>query len=237
VLRGVIDWLTTDWALKVTALALAFLMWVTVRADTPAEYTSEFAVRVANNDGGWVLAGPPAPGNVNVTFRGPYRELLRIASERPEFWVPIQEVSDSVEFRELRADWLRMPAGAGNTIVSNFQPRTVQLSFDRVTTRLIPIAAPLVGDLPAGYQLDGAIEIEPIVVRASGASRALARIDSMRLPPIDLRDRRTYDTLDVTIDTTGTGLIVSPRTVRVFVPVRAVSNDTSTRAGPPGRLD
>ncbi|HEX6306774.1 MAG TPA: CdaR family protein [Longimicrobiales bacterium] len=226
-LRRVIDWVTTDWALKVTALALAFLMWVTVRAETPGQWSpGSVPVRVTNSDGNWVLAERPEPSEVTVTFRGPYRELLRLASEGPEFHIPIQEVADSVEFRELRADWLRMPAGTGNTVVGNIQPRTIQLRFDRIATRLIPVAAPLIGVLPAGYELDGPVSVEPVVVRASGASRAITRVDSLRLPPIDMRDRRTYDTLDLTIDTTGTGLILSPRTVRVFVPVRPVGSDT-----------
>lgn len=225
-LRRVIDWVTTDWALKVTALALAFLMWITVRADTPGQWSAEVPVRVTNNDAGWVLANEPDPEAVTVVFRGPYRELLRAASERPEFNIPIQEVTDSVEIRELRSEWLRLPAGTGNTAVSNFQPRTVRLSFDRVATRLVPVAAPLVGALPPGFELEGRVEIEPIVVRASGASRYLARIDSLRLPPIEMRDRRTYDTLELTIDTTGTGLVISPRTVRVFVPVRPVDRDS-----------
>lgn len=226
-LRRAIDWATTDWALKLTALVLAFLMWVTVRADAPGQWHAEIAVRVDNNDGDWVVADPPAPRIVSAVFRGPYRELLRTASDLPEVTIPVQQVNDSTEIHVLRPNWVRMPPGTDNTTVVNFQPSTVQISFDRVSTRLIPIAAPLRGDLPSGYELRGPIGIEPIVVRASGAARTLARIDSLRLPPIDLRDRRTYDTLDLTIDTTGTGLIVSPRTVRVFVPVYPIMSDSA----------
>lgn len=234
-LRRVIDWATTDWALKLTALVLAFLMWITVRADAPGQWNAEIPVRVDNDDGDWVVADPPVPRTVTAIFRGPYRELLRTASDLPEVTIPVQQVTDSTEVHVLRPNWVRMPSGTDNTAVVNFQPSTVQISFDRVATRLIPIAAPVRGELPAGYELRGAVEIEPIVVRASGAARTLARIDSLRLPPIDLRDRRTYDTLDLTIDTTGTGLIVSPRTVRVFVPVAPIMSDSTLQLMPGGR--
>lgn len=234
-LRRVIDWATTDWALKLTALVLAFLMWVTVRADAPGQWNAEIAVRVDNNDGDWVVAEPPAPRVVTAVFRGPYRELLRTASDLPEVVIPVQQVNDSTEVHVLRPNWVRMPPSTDNTTVVNFQPATVQITFDHVFTRLVPVAAPLSGQLPPGYEIRGGIEIEPIMVRASGAARTLARIDSLRLPPIDLRDRRDYDTLDLTIDTTGTGLIISPRTVRVFLPVYPIMSDSALQLVPNAR--
>lgn len=218
-LERIIEWTTTDWALKLTALALAFLLWTTVRADTPGQWETEVPVRVVNNDADWVIAEPPTPAHVRVVLRGPYRELLRAASERPEIIVPIDQVSDSIEDRPLYDHWVRMPTGTPGTRVTSLQPAMVRLTWDRVATRLIPLTVQLVGEPPAGYRLAGPPEVEPSVVRASGAGRNLARIDSMALPPIDLRDRRTMDTLQMVIDTTGTGIIISPRTVRVVVPI------------------
>jgi YbbR domain-containing protein len=226
VLQSIIDWITRDWALKLTALALATLMWVTVRRDAPATWSSDIPIRIVNNDAGWVVADTPAPRTVTIRFSGPYRELLRTASELPELLVPIQEVNDSVEMHVLRPNWVRMPPGTDATSINSIQPQAVRVTFDRVATRLIPVAAPLRGEPVSGYELAGPPVIEPSVVRASGAARILARIDSLRLDPIDVRDRRGTDTLELTIDTTGTGLIISPRTVRVYVPIRSAVSDT-----------
>lgn len=226
-LRRVIDWATNDWALKLTALVLAFFMWITVRADEPGQWSWEVPVRVVNNDADWVVSGQPVPAEVTLYLRGPYRELLRASTDLPEIIVPIQEVRDSSEVVQLRSNWVSLPSGTDQVAVVDVLPSTVRIGFDRVTTRLIPVAAPLLGDPPAGYELVSDVIVEPAVVRASGAGRAIARMDSVRLPPIDLRSVRTYDTLDLTIDTTGTGLIISPRTVRVFVPVGAVVSDTA----------
>jgi hypothetical protein len=227
VLRRIIDWATTDWVLKLTALVLAFLMWVTVRADAPSQYDWQVPVRVVNNDPEWVVSGPPAPAEVTLFLRGPYRELLRVSSNLPEIIVPIQEVNDSSEVHVLRPNWVSLPSGTDRTSVADLRPSTVRISFDRVRALLIPVAAPLLGVPPPGFELAGDVVIEPIFVRASGGTRAMARIDSIRLPPIDLSGVRTYDTLDLTIDTTGTGLIISPRTVRVFVPVRPIASDSA----------
>lgn len=226
-LRRVIDWATNDWALKLTALVLAFFMWITVRADEPGQWSWEVPVRVVNNDADWVVSGQPVPAAVTLYLRGPYRELLRASSDLPEIIVPIQEVRDSSEVVQLRSNWVSLPSGTDQVAVVDVLPSTVRIGFDRVTTRLIPVAAPLLGDPPPGYELVGDVIVEPVVVRASGAGRAIASMDSVRLPPIDLRGVRSYDTLDLTIDTTGTGLIISPRTVRVFVPVGSVVSDTA----------
>lgn len=226
-LRRVIDWATNDWALKLTALVLAFLMWITVRADAPGQWSWEVPVRVVNNDTDWVVAGQPVPAEVTLYLRGPYRQLLRASSDLPEVIVPIQEVRDSSEVVQLRGNWVSLPGGTDQVAVAEMLPSSVRISFDRVTTRLIPVAAPLLGEPPPGYELVGDVVIEPGVVRALGAARAMARMDSVRLPPIDLRSVRTYDTLDLTIDTTGTGLSISPRTIRVFVPVGPVVPDTA----------
>jgi YbbR domain-containing protein len=226
VLRRLIDWTTTDWALKAISLVLAFLLWTTVRADAPGQWQTEISVRVLNNDADWVVADAPVPSTVTVVFRGPYRELLRAASERPEVIVPVDQVNDSSEVHQLRRSWVRMPPGTEGTDVASFRPEYVRLTFDEVMTRLLPVAAQLQGEAAPGFELAGRIEIEPSGVRAIGARRNLARIDSLRLPPIELRERRGVDTLELTIDTTGTGLIISPRTVRVIVPVRPLLTDT-----------
>jgi YbbR domain-containing protein len=222
-----VAWLTHDWALKLTSLALAILLWTTVRAESPRSWVAEdIEVRVVNNDADWVLAEPPSPSTVQVGFTGPLSELLRTASNRPPVIVRVDEVNDTTEFFELSANGVSMPPGTDNTRVTEFRPAAVRLTFDPVSTRLIPIAIGVTGQPPAGFRLAGPPTVEPNVVRASGARRTLMRIDSLRLSPVDLRDRRSLDTMEMMIDTTGTGLIVSPRTVRVVVPIQPILQDT-----------
>jgi YbbR domain-containing protein len=230
-LQRAIDWMTTDWALKLTALALAFLLWTTVRADAPGMWETDIAVRVVNNDADWVIAEPPTPSEVRISLRGPYRELLRVASERPDIVAPVTNVTDSVQILTLSRDRVRMPPGTANIVVGEPRPDWVRATFDRVTTRLLAVSVPVRGEPPAGFTLAGPLEVDPAVVRASGAGRNLARVDTIRLPAIDLREHRGHDTLTVPIDTTGLGLIISPRTVRIIVPVQPILVDTAGISG------
>jgi hypothetical protein len=76
--------------------------------------------------------------------------------------------------------------------------------------------------------LNGAVVIDPATIWASGASRRLEAIDSIRLSAIDLTQRMTTDTFTVAIDTTGMGVIMTPREVRVIVPIRPIVQDTAS---------
>jgi YbbR domain-containing protein len=223
VLRRVLDWLFNDWALKLTALALAFLLWTNVRADEQMQLDGEITVRVVSTDADWMVA-EIMPITVSAVFRGPYRELLRIASEPPHIELDLAEVSDSTEIHLLRPNLVRMPPGTDRTQITDFNPTSVRISFDRVATRLIPLAVQVRGQPAQGLRMAGAAEIEPSVVRASGAGRRLNRVDSLRLPAIDLATRTAHDTVEITIDTVGTGLIISPRTVRVILPLQPVDS-------------
>ncbi len=226
-LRRIIDSVTRDWALKLLALGLAFLLWTVVRADAPERITiRNVPIRVDNEDPAWVLAAQPEPATATVTFTGPLRDLIRIAAERPEIVVPLEDVTDSVEIVLLRPGWVRSAGGFEGTRVGDLRPESVRLSFQRIDTDLIPVAVRLSGALPQGFEIEGAPFVDPPAVRASGAEGRLAETDSIRLPPIDLTGRVGTDTVLVAVDTTGLGLLVSPLAVRVVLPIRRVPPDS-----------
>ncbi|MGH7443615.1 MAG: CdaR family protein [Longimicrobiales bacterium] len=224
--------LTDNWALKLTALAVAFLLWGAVKAEVPERVRlSEVPVRIVNRDADWVIAAPPAPSTVEIEFSGPTRELLRFAVQQPEVLVPIDEVQDSSEIRVLRAGWVQLYGGMDNTRVEDIRPSTVSLLFDRVVARLVPISIQIIGAPAAGYRLSGPIQIEPTAVRASGAASRMAELDTLRLGPIDLSGWTATDSFPLGVDTSGLGVIVSPMTLRVVVPVEPLPDSVAAAAG------
>jgi YbbR domain-containing protein len=216
---------TSNWALKLTSLAVAFLLWGAVKAEVPERVKlSDVPVRVVNRDADWIIAAPPAPSTVEIEFSGPTRELLRFAVQRPEVLVPVDEVQDSSELRVLRTGWVQLYGGMDNTRVEDITPSTVQLLFDRVVSRLVPISVRIIGQPAEGYRLAGPVEMEPTAVRASGAASLIAELDTLRLGPIDLSGWTATDSFPLGVDTTGLGLIVSPMTVRVIVPIASADS-------------
>jgi YbbR domain-containing protein len=215
--------LTHNWQLKLTALVLAFLFWAALRREQPYNYTfSRVPVRVLNEDPNWVLAGSPDPAFVRVTLEGPGGELLNVASNPPEVRLPVGNVTDSTQLQELRSAWVHYEQQPGTRVV-RIEPVTVRLSFERLGAKLLPLAIDFSGRPAEGYMLTGPPIVEPAAVRASGGVGRLGRLDSLRLA-LNLDNRQGVDTLEVQVDTTGTGLVLSPNRVRVIISLRPVSD-------------
>jgi YbbR domain-containing protein len=231
--RAVVDFFTVNWALKLTAFVLAFLLWSVVKAEQPTLIEiANVPVRVENRDAGWMLAGAPEPATVSLIVLGPSSELLRLAFDPPDILVPVDDVRDSTEVMQLRTTWVRMRGGSDNVRVQDVRPDAVELRFDRVETRLIPLSVTLSGSPARGFAVAGPAHFEPSVVRVSGPRRRLARIDTLRLTPIDLTRLAATDTTLVSVDTTGLGVLVSPPQVQVIIDIEPVGPDSLGRRAP-----
>lgn len=215
------DFVTRNLTLKLVALVLALLLWAVVRSESPTRVTvQDVPVQVALHDPDWTLGGSPAPPTVTVVASGPVRDMVRFAVERPRIVVPVERVQDTSEVRSLDARWVRLNGGLDGIRVEDIRPTSVELFFERLDTRFVPVAPVLSGDVPPQVQLvDGAFA-EPPVVRVSGPQRRVAEMDSVRLIPIDLGGITESITMGVPVDTTGlAGLVVSPLEVRVTLRV------------------
>lgn len=211
-----------NWILKAVAVGLALLIWGAVKAEEPARVTvKDVPVEVVLGDAGWVLAAPPSPATATVVFSGPFWELARLAVEKPRIVIPIEEVQDSVEMRPLRTGWVQIDGDLTRTRIEDIRPpASVLLLFERVTTRLVPVAVRTVGTLPEGTQLAGAIRVDPPVIRVSGPAHRLPELDSIPLRPVDLSEIRSATALTVEVDTTDLqGLLLSPRSVELAIPI------------------
>jgi|GEM_PF-508438 len=211
-----------NWILKAVAVGIALLIWGAVKAEEPARVTvRDVPIEVVLGDVGWVLAAPPSPPTATVVFSGPFWELARLSVEKPRIVIPIEEVQDSVEMRPLRTGWVQIDGDLTRTRIEDIRPpASVLLLFERVTTRLVPVAVRTVGSLPEGMQLGGAIRVDPPVIRVSGPAHRLPELDSIPLRPVDLSEIRSATTLTVEVDTTGLeGLLLSPRSVDLAIPV------------------
>lgn len=217
--------LARNWILKTTAFGIALLIWVVVKAEEPSRAViRDVPVEVVVGDAGWVLATPPTPATATVVFSGPFRELARLAVEKPRIVVPIEEVLDSVETHPLRTGWVQIDGDLTRTRIEDIRPPgSVLLFFERLTTRLVPVAIRTTGALPPDVQFAGTLRTDPSAIRVSGPAHRLPELDSIPLHPVDLAMVRGPASLRVPIDTTGLGgLLFSPHTVDLLLPILAV---------------
>jgi len=231
--RRLLDALTNDLLLKLTALGLAFLLWTTVK--TPDSVAIDgIPVDTVVRDAGWTLVGEAEPAAVTIEFSGPLRQLVRVATERPPIIVTVDEVTDTVETVQLRSTQLSLGAGMEDIRVETIRPIMVRLRFDRITSRRVPVAVRVVGDAAEGYESTGPVLLDPAVVRVTGPRHVIEQIDSLRLGPIELTQRTVTDTLTLGIDNLPANVTVDPLEIRAVLPVGRVKTDPGRRTGARG---
>ncbi len=211
--------LTKNWQLKVSAVAMAVLLWTVPRFEAQSSQVLEdIPVRVQLSDPNWVLVGDPSPAVVSITLSGPARDLIALGVERAPVFVPMDEVFSGDTTVLLRPSWFR-GSGRDGVVVEELRPALVSLSFERIEERRIAFSASVFGELPEGISLAGPLEITPAAAAVFGAASRFEGVDSLRLMPMDLSLVEGPGPFLLEVDTVGLeGLDILPLEASVEIP-------------------
>ena len=208
--------LTRNWSLKLSAFAVALLLWFAVRAEAPSrQELIGIPVEVELADPGWVVVDGPSPATVSLRMAGPSRELLGVTADRPALVIPIDEVTAADTTVPLRSAWVRFGDRPG-VVVEGIEPQAVTVALQPLEGRILPAAARVHGELPAGWALAASPQAFPEGVRVSGPAGRLAGLDSVHLLPVDLAGVTGPGRIRVAVDTAGLGgLVIRPAAVQL----------------------
>lgn len=184
---SVFGWLraaiTENLGLKITSLVIGIALFGMVRGAGTVQRTIEV---------GLVARLPPTstrrvlltdlPDKVKVTVRG---SPSLVAALRPEELGPVQiDVSDGRRSSVLiEPSLFRLPAGV---VIQQIQPSALQLNWDTLMERDVPVRAQIMGTPETGTRLVGPIEVSPAVIRVSGPALYVDPMASVRTDPIDI---------------------------------------------------
>lgn len=207
---------TRNWTLKLAALGLALLLWISVRVEAPnRQELSGVPVRVDLADPGWALTDPPMPATVQVRFGGPSRELFRMAVDRPSLVIPMDQVVNGDTTVVLRNQWVRVQDRPG-VVVESIQPSTVRLVLEPIERVALPPALRFQGELPQGLAFAAPTLPSPVDIRVSGPRSRIAALDSVPLVPVDLSNVRSSGVVSTGVATEGLeGLQIQPLSVEL----------------------
>ena len=195
--------LARNWQLKVSALAMAALLWTVPQLETQGSYVLEdVPVIVQLNDLEWALLEDPLPPTVSVTISGSTRTLMALRADRPSILVPVDVVSSADTVILLLPPWLRTSVGE-DISVEGLAPAEVRLAFERMEVKPANLLFQSTGSLPAGLSLARIPEVSPEFVRVRGPASRLGELTVLRLMPLDLSGLRNSGSFDLPVDTTG----------------------------------
>ena len=227
--------ITRNWQLKLSALAMAVLLWTVPEFETQSSQVLEnVPVRVQLSDPQWAVLGEPLPASVQVTLSGSTRALLALRAARPSIVVPVDQVSSPDTAILLLQAWLRTSVGDGVT-VEDLVPSSVRLSFEPIEVEAATLLYRFIGALPAGVSLARPPEVNPGFVRISGPASLVRTLTTLSLMPLDLSEIRSSGTFVLPVDTSGlAGMALSPQRASVEI----VLEETMSRSfqGLPIRL-
>ena len=216
--------LVRNWRLKIAALALAVLLWVTMRlTDDRIDQLSipDVDVRVEHVHRDWFLRQPPSPAAVRMSVSGPVGDILRVAMARPSVVIRVDTVLAEDTVLTLVHDWVT-DIDRNGVSIENFQPSTVRLFFERNREVEIPVTARLTGDVPDSLALVTEPRSNLLFTRVRGPASRVEVLETVFLEPFDLGRLTGPGKFDVPLDTTGLGgLVVNPTMATLAVAVAA----------------
>lgn len=225
-LSRVVRFFTENTGLKLAAVGLAILLWMAVTANEPERASfRNIPVEVDLRDPDWRLQSPPSPSTVTITVQGPRGELVDLSGDPPRIALPVESVNDTVESQVVPLQWIRFPEGIRETRVLDLRPDTIQLRFERLESRTVPVQIRTSGDLPAGLALALPLNTNPAAVEVRGPASELSALDSVPLEPVDLSGIRSTTNVPTSVDTAGLAeFVFDPSEVNVVL--RVVPTDS-----------
>ena len=214
--------LLRNWRLKLTALALAVVLWVTMQLtdDRIDRLTiSSVDVRVEQVHRDWFLVQPPSPPAVEMSVTGPLRDILRASMSRPTIEIRVDTVFGEDSVLTLIPDWVT-DVDRSSVTIDNFRPSSVRLLFERNKEEEIPVTVRLTGELPDSLALVAEPRANLLFTSVRGAASVVDALETVFLEPFDLSGVTGPGRFELALDTVGFGgLVVNPASATLTVDV------------------
>jgi hypothetical protein len=215
--------ITANWPLKLTALALAAVLWAAVAADEPSSQRVAIALRVNAPEGRPLTRSLPT---VYGIFGGPARELLKLYASPPVFRISIPDTAvDSVYTVHVATRDIEIPKHI-EVKTESVDPGTITLTLENVGRRTVPVVPRVTIKPDSGFAMFGGIAVTPDSILLIGPGARLTQIREVSTLPIELSGVSGPIHRAVQLDTSGMGPV---RLTRSDVEISTVVGPVSER--------
>jgi len=216
-----LEFLASNWPLKLLALALAFGIWVAVTGEQAIvrDFDAPLDIRLPDN---MTFANDP-PASVTVRLRGQEMAIRRLgqydvtaSAQLPPGLLGERELSLGAE------NLTGVPRGVDLEYIS---PSRVAVVVDRKVRKRLPVEATIAGKPPEGYSYYGA-EVRPDTLTVEGPEREVNAMERLRTNPVRLDElTQPSNFVAVTVPDMPHVQVVDPRQLVIRVIVDATPDD------------
>lgn len=201
--------------LKVMALALATLLWLTVAGEHIVERSLRVPLEFRNIPAQLEIVGDP-PASVDVRLRGSSSLLSRIQPGDVVVVLDLATARAGSRLFHLRSDEVRAPFGVE---VAQVLPATLSLSLEKSASRVVPIVPATEGEPAPGFVV-GRISSTPPTVQVVGPESRLRQIAQATTEPVAIAGarERVRDVVNVGVEDSSVRL-KEAQNAEVFVEI------------------
>jgi YbbR domain-containing protein len=201
--------------LKVLAVTLAVLLWVTVAGEHVVERSLRVPLEFRNIPQPLEIVGT-APDNVDVRLRGSSAVLSRLQAGEIVAVLDLSSARSGSRLFHIRTDEVRAPFGVE---VEQVMPSTLALELERSARRTVPVVVPTEGDPAPGFVV-GRITVDPQTVEVVGPDTRVRQIAEATTEPVSVKDAKSRVRDTVTIGVVDSSVrLVQSRNAQVLVDI------------------
>ena len=171
--------------LKVLAIALAVLLWLTVAGEHVVERSVRVPLEFRNIPQQLEIVGDP-PSSVDVRLRGSSAALSRLEPGEIVAVLDLASARPGSRLFPLRNDEVRAPYGIQ---VAQVVPGTLALELERSARRMVPVV-PAVEGQPAPGFVSGRVTSDPPTVEVVGPESRLRELSGATTEPVSIAGAR-----------------------------------------------
>lgn len=201
--------------LKIVAIALAILLWLTVAGEHVVERIMRVPLEFRNIPAELEVVGDP-PATVDVRLRGSSGLLSRLEGTEVVAVLDLSNARPGSRLFNIRADEVRAPYGVE---VAQVVPGTLAIELEKSARRIVPVVPPLEGEPAPGFVV-GRITSDPATVEIRGPDSRVRRLAEAITEPVTVAGARERVRDVVTVGVADAALRLSqPQSATVLVEI------------------
>ena len=201
--------------LKILAIALATLLWLTVAGEHVVERSLRVPLEFRNIPEALEIVGN-TPDTVDVRLRGSSALLSRVQAGEIVAVLDMSGARAGSRLFHIRNDEVRAPFGVD---VSQVVPSTLALELERSARRTVPVVPAIEGDPAPGFVV-GRRAADPPTVEIVGPDSHVRQVAEATTEPVSVRDARALVRDGVTVGVVDSSVrLAKPQNANVTVEI------------------
>ena len=225
------DYLLRNFGLKVASLLVALLFYAHVVTDQQRESQIAVPVMLTGLADTLAVLGSPPP-RVGVKVRGKWKDLIRLGLTSPFLSIDLATASPGRFQRTISVEDVReraIPAELTRSldVTEVMEPRLVDVMIEPKRSRMVLVAARLVGSPSPGFAAEAPPRVEPDSCRVTGPASTVDALDTLYTLPVDITGEREKIQRQVPLDLGVSAVTADPRRCLVTVRFARAAADSS----------